>query len=529
MRGITLGLFALATAACAGEPSTTTDSTQALSPALKHGRDVWFNETFGGEKFFSLIVAGPPFNLPIGLDAALTSPRATRFNNWGLINDPDCTPGDASTFGFDRCADPESAGVVGVRKKIAVVNGVPRILVGVSCASCHAGFDPVNPPADPNNPSWDNIHATTGNQYINIAKIFSAHLTPSDPRYQVFNSWAPGTVDTTAIESDGINNPGIITQFFQVPDRPFFDLHDAGLPIHVHRGGQGGEDDVGCEKAALRVYFNIGMCAAECMVGHLHNGPGGSQTEIDDAECSAACPEYVRAKSEVAGMCAFMATARTPKLADAPGGDVAIDTSVLDRGKQVFNSNCASCHSNGQPGGHNVLSNDLVAPWPVVGTNRCRSLSTNWKEGQIWGQFSSDEYKSRPGGGPGFYRNVPLLGIWATAPFFHNNRLGGYNGDPSVAGRLAAYEDAMDQLLNPTHRNIAGSIIRATAPVCIVPGGPTGCIFSLPAGTPVNAFASAGKCDTAALGDYFENQGHYFGAALSASDKYALKEYLKTK
>ena len=56
--------------------------------------------------------------------------------------------------------------------------------------------------------------------------------------------------DTTAIESDHINNPGIITQFFQVPDRPFFDLHDSGLPIHVHRGGQGGEDDAGCEKAA---------------------------------------------------------------------------------------------------------------------------------------------------------------------------------------------------------------------------------------------------------------------------------------
>jgi hypothetical protein len=222
-----------------------------------------------------------------------------------------------------------------------------------------------------------------------------------------------------------------------------------------------------------------------------------------------------------------MATTKTPRLADAPGGDVAINTSVLDRGKQVFNAACASCHSNGQPGNHNVLSNDLVAPWPVVGTNRCRSLTTNWMEGQIWGQFSSDEYKARPGGGPGFYRNVPLLGIWATAPFFHNNRLGGYNGDPTVAGRLAAYEDAMDQLLNPTHRNIPGSIQRTNAPV-FIPNGMGGFIV-LPAGTPVNAFASKGFCDNPLLGDYFENQGHYFGAGLSADDKYALKEYLKTK
>ncbi|HEX5058866.1 MAG TPA: hypothetical protein VFV99_05870, partial [Kofleriaceae bacterium] len=314
----------------------------------------------------------------------------------------------------------------------------------------------------------------------------------------------------------------------------------AGLPIHVHRGGQGGEDDVGCEKAALRVYFNIGMCAAECMVGHLHNGPGGSQTEIDDAECSAACPEYVRAKSEVSGMCAFMATNKVPKLEDAPGGAAAINTAVLDRGKKVFKLACAGCHSNGGPPGHEVYSNDLINPMILVGTNSCRARSTNWKEGQIWGQFSSDEYKARATGGPGYYRNVPLLGVWATAPFFHNNRLGSYNGDPSVAGRLAAYEDAMDQLLNPAHRNFGASVQRTTVQITIpTAGGPV----TLPAGTPIGAFANVNPATgqnlcpvpgTEALGalappDVVENQGHYFGAALSDSDKYALKEWLKTK
>jgi mono/diheme cytochrome c family protein len=523
MRAFKLGLLALAVAGCSGE-QTTTDSTQALSPALKHGRDVWFKETFGGEKFFSAILPGPPFNLPLGLDVALTSPRATRFNTYGLINDPDCTPGDASTFGFDRCEDPESAGVVGVRKKIVQTPTGPRIMIGVACASCHAGFDPVHPPANPNEPTWENIHPTTGNQYINIAKIFASHLSPHDPRYQVFNSWAPGTVDTTAIESDGINNPGIITQFFNVPDRPFFELTDNGEPIYVHRGGQGGEDDTGCEKAALRVYFNIGMCAAECMVGHLANGPGGSQTEIDDAECSAACPEYVRAKSEVTNMCAFMATAKTPKLADAPNGESYVDTSVIDRGKKVFKFACAGCHSNGEPPGHDVLSDDEIWPMAVIGTNSCRARTTNWMEGRIWGQFSSDQYKARPTGGPGFYRDVPLLGIWATAPFFHNNRLGGYNGDPSVAGRIAAYEDAMDQLLNPTHRNLLGSIQRTTDWIQL-PNG-----TQLPAGTPVAAFANVNPANGQNLcPDFLENQGHYFGATLSAADKYALKEYLKTK
>src|ERR1044072_8438424 len=130
MRGITLGILALATTACAGE--STTDTAQALSPALQHGRDVWFSETFGGEKFFSAIVQGPPFNLPIGLDVALTSPRATRFTQWGLLNDPDCVQGDASSGFFDKCTDPESAGVVGVRKKIVLTPTGPKVLIGVA-------------------------------------------------------------------------------------------------------------------------------------------------------------------------------------------------------------------------------------------------------------------------------------------------------------------------------------------------------------------------------------------------------------
>ena len=92
---------------------------------------------------------------------------------------------------------------------------------------CGTGSDA--PPVNPNHPTWANIHPTIGNQYLNVGKLFSAHLSPHDPRYQVFQTWTPGTVDTTAIENDHINNPGIITQFFNFPDRPYFDLTQKGL------------------------------------------------------------------------------------------------------------------------------------------------------------------------------------------------------------------------------------------------------------------------------------------------------------
>ncbi|MCU1282933.1 MAG: lipoprotein cytochrome c, partial [bacterium] len=522
-----LAAIAMMAAGCAGQAGTDDGTSATTSAALsadeQAGHDTWFKSTFGGQHFFSQILPGPPFNLALGFDTILTSDRNTRFDTYGVVNDPDCVQGDASSGYLDKCADDAnlfafddingaSAGIVGVRKFLDKATG--KVLVGVSCAGCHAGLDAQNPPANPNHPGWANINATTGNQYLAVGAIFGAHLSPSDPRYQVFHTWAPGTVDTTAIESDHVNNPGIITQFFNLGKRPYFNLTENGAPITVHRAGQGGEDDAGCEAAARRVYFNIGMCAAECMVGHLANGPGGTQTPIDEDQCRRDCADFRAAETAVVNMCKFMATTTPPSLAAAPGGSahVTSDRFVLARGQAVFASNCASCH------GGAVLSDDLIHPAADIGTNSCRSKTTNWEAGHIWAAFSSDQYKARPTGGPGYYRDVPLIGVWATAPFFHNNRLGVYNGDPSVAGRVAAYEEAMGELLNPLSRNILGSVQTTTAAITVP--SPLGNL-ALPAGTPVAAFANLDPTNPLnnLCPDYFENQGHYFGAFLSPSDK----------
>ena len=526
-----------------GDVNTTSGTSQTqhqLTAQEAHGRDVWIKGTFGGEKFFTLV--GPQvMGFHLGFDAMLTTPRNVRFNEWGVVNDPDCTPGNITTGGLDVCpwevdADGlvSSAGVVGIRKRPNPLfnpsqppsaNNSPY-LIGTSCAGCHAGLDAANPPADPNNPSWDNIHVTTGGQYLQIGKIFGAHLPTSDFRWQVFHTWAAGTVDTTAIESDHINNPGIITQFFNFPDRPFFDLHFNGAPINVHRAGQGGEDDAGCVAAATRVYFNIGMCAAECMVGHLANGPGGTQTPIDQAQCAQVCPEYVREQQEVVDLCAFIQTTSPSKLPEQY-----IDNTVTGRGKQVYREYCSSCHTNryGIDSDHQDYTDDLLhkANGPLsneaagqIGTNSCRSKSTNWQAGHIWAEFSSDEQRAR---GTGYYRDVPLLSIWATAPFFHNNRLGMFNNDPSIEGRLAAYEDAMDKLLNPFHRSF---IVDRTTTLSFTPPP---LVLPVPAGTPVAAIANLNPATFQNnCPDFVEDEGHYFGAFLSPDDKYALTEYMKT-
>lgn len=493
---------------------------------VAEGRDVWFKSTFGGERFFSFILPNPPFGLRIAFDQMLTWPRDSRFDEYGVINDPDCTPGDASTDYYDRCDDPESSGVIGIRKFTSQSGEAP--LIGITCAACHAGFDPVNPPSDPNQPKAENIHPTVGNQYVQIGKIFQGHLALHDPRYQVFSSWAPGTVDTTLLQSDHINNPGMITPIWAVPDRPFFEVTINGEPVRVHRNGQGGEDDAGCELGALRVYFNIGMCASECMINHLANGPDGSQTPIDLEQCRSVCPDFLQAEASVEKLCAFLETPHPPQLVKAPGGAGFVDWEAVDKGRQVFSRACASCHSDGDRSiKHNVLSNDLIQPFSDVGTNSCRARTTNWMAGHIWAAFSSDQYKERPTGGPGFYRTMPLVGIWATAPFFHNNRLGYNNNDPSVTGRIATYEEAMYLLLNPEARDELSSIQRTDEAVQLpTPDG----VITLPAGTPVAEFASTDPNSGANLcPDAIENKGHYFGSELTEEEKYALTEFLKTR
>jgi mono/diheme cytochrome c family protein len=513
-------LVCLFAAACgAGDPSPEVTRTSAALDAVSHGRQVWFQSTFGGERFFGRILPAPPFSLNLGFDALLTSNRDTRFDDWGAINDPDCTAGDASTGWLDRCADEHASGIIGVRK---YVDETGRLLVGIACAACHAGLDPIHPPADPNHPTWNEIHPTIGNQYLKIGKIFAAHLSVHDPRWQVFHAWAPGTVDTTAIESDHIDNPGVITPIWDVTQRPFFDVTVGGVPVSAHRSGQGGEDDAGCERAALRVYFNIGMCAEVCMVPHLANGPGGAQTPIDLDACRMVCPELGQAEAAVGDLCEFLGTVAPPRLVDAPGGARYIDWSVVPRGEHVFAAACASCH------GGDVLSDDEIHPAAEIGTNSCRALTTNWTAGHIWAEFSSDQYKERSTGGPGFYRDVPLLGVWATAPFFHNNRLGAFTGDPSVGGRIAAYEDAMRQLLDPWRRDLLGSISVTTASVSLPT--PLGTV-TLPAGIPIALFANLDPEDPLEnlCLDLIENEGHIFGATLSPRDKRALIEFLKTR
>jgi hypothetical protein len=183
-------------------------------------------------------------------------------------------------------------------------------------------------------------------------------------------------------------------------------------------------------------------------------------------------------------------------------------------GKKIFARACMTCHSSRQPEvlgrpelaadpmdpaswftderiaffldqvqssnwpGNDYLSNDKRYPLTFIGTNLARALGTNAVEGHIWASYASQTYKDlpsvdvsvallggaklpAPGGGRGFFRPTSLWNVWNSAPFLHNNGLGIFNGEVSIDGRLAAYQDAAIKLLFPERRDGDKTIRRA--------------------------------------------------------------------
>ena len=121
----------------------------------------------------------------------------------------------------------------------------------------------------------------------------------------------------------------------------------------------------------------------------------------------------------------------------------------------------------------NYFSTDARIPVTLLRTNLCSPLATNALRNNIWDNFSSESYKSLPSagvatyqdpfsgqlrqlplpaGGRGYTRPPSLIALWSTAPFLLNNSVGPFNGDPSVAGRMKAFDAAIAMMLWPEQR-----------------------------------------------------------------------------
>ncbi len=512
---------------------------------------------------------------------------------WKALN------GDLATWSGLTAAKAAATGIESDQRvsKLADASIEPPFLIGTTCGSCHIAFDPINPPADPAHPKWENIKGLIGNQYTRMSELLGSGMPKTSLEYQMFAHARPGVTDTSAISHDQINNPGTINALINVAQRPVFTGEmvtkwrkvatcgaekDEGKcwcepgysgkcwqkgtreddTTLVNLGGQkvvlpgvhhilkGGEDSIGALEAIQRVYFNIGSCSEQCWVNHFADvrqvdpeQRGFGQTPFDIGQCRRDCPNFRAVEDRLQTILDFFASAESDQTdlavararqrkAPYTPADLAADLDkefgkgAVARGRTVFAGNCARCHSSipESAGGAfanrdfaapneahprkvraDFLGNDQATPVTEVGTFRCRSLHSNHRAGHLYMEYASDTLRQRPvvadiperpelkDGGRGYYRNISLVNVWATAPFMHNNAIGpeicgkpankdndfhraryvGADGkllaaqpdclryDPTVDGRFDLYKRSMHELLNPKERGTKRTLTNA--------------------------------------------------------------------
>ena len=253
--------------------------------------------------------------------------------------------------------------------------------VGMSCAFCHVGPSPVKPPADPGNPKWENLASNVGAQYFWIDRIFSWQADETAFPYQVFHTSRPGSLDTSLVSSDNINNPrtmnavyalgprlaqaqrwgretlaggGLDNKQFNdfVTDGPLTRFFERPDTVWSPRVLKDGADSVGALGALNRVFLNIGLFSEEWLL-HFNALVGGKPiTPIEIKVARRNSPYWQATESQTPDLALFFLRTTAPhRLADAPGGAAYLtsDRVRLTRGKVVFAERCARCHSSKLP------------------------------------------------------------------------------------------------------------------------------------------------------------------------------------
>jgi hypothetical protein len=294
--------------------------------------------------------------------------------------------------------------------------------VGMSCAFCHVGPNPLDPPADPENPKWENLSSNVGAQYFWIDRIFDWKADEATYIWQMFHSSQPGTLDTSLVSTDNINNPRTMNAIYNLGPRleqaktfgqetlsqgspgskdnkqfndypataslsPLFTPPATVLSPRVLKDGA---DSVGALGALNRVYLNIGLFSEEWLL-HFNPLVGGKEvTPIEIAVARRNSSYWEATELQTPDMALFFLASTAPhRLKDAPGGDAYLtkDEATLDRGKVVFAENCARCHSSKLP--------RPDAPKKIFDAKGCSGPDYLKCWDEYWAWTKTDEFKGK--------------------------------------------------------------------------------------------------------------------------------------
>jgi len=277
--------------------------------------------------------------------------------------------------------------------------------VGMACVFCHVGPSPTNPPKDFANPAWENLSSTVGSQYYWVDRVYFWNYKKNKNNliYQLLHTARPGSLDTSLISSDQINNPRTMNAIYDFKSRlktsvdfhhkedlksynrenkqynHFLDtlipelspLHDLATSDRdlllaprryrlLSRRTQGkievtsprilkdGSDSVGVLAAVNRVYANIGQFSEEWLTHFIPLIGGRNLTPFDLRVAKRNSIYWTANTAQTPDVSLFLTAASTPHR--LPAETLAeSDLELLDKGKTIFAQKCAACHSSKLP------------------------------------------------------------------------------------------------------------------------------------------------------------------------------------
>lgn len=292
--------------------------------------------------------------------------------------------------------------------------------VGMSCGFCHVGPSPVNPPADPEHPQFANLSSSVGAQYMWVDRLFIFNANKPEGRtnfmYQLAHTYRPGTMDTSLVSTDNINNPRTMNSVYdfvarmglakriglerlaggELDNKQFNDFVTSGplldfyskqdATVRTPHVLKDGADSVGLLGALNRVYLNIGLFSEEWLL-HFNAVVGGkaiSPIPIATAQKNSAYWQATETGNLNTALF-FLKAAQPDRLKDAPGGAkyLTADAATLDRGKDVFADTCARCHSSKAP------------PPPDLDPAKCEGAAYLDCFKRYWKWTQTDAYKAQ--------------------------------------------------------------------------------------------------------------------------------------
>ncbi|HUQ07853.1 MAG TPA: hypothetical protein VM261_35405 [Kofleriaceae bacterium] len=189
---------------------------------------------------------------------------------------------------------------------------------------------------------------------------------------------------------------------------------------------------------------------------------------------------------------------------EPPPFPAAIDAPLATSGKAVFERRCSRCHGTYGEGGHyqtRVIPQKKVGTDPLLAEHAGQFAAPfrTWFNSSFYGEIARLE----PNDG---YVAPPLDGVWATAPYLHNG---------SIQTLAELLDSTLRERVFVVHRRRDAYDLDAV-------GWKT-----LGVTTPVDPAIDRSVVYDASIPGY-SNAGHTFGDTLTAEDRRALLEYLKS-